>query len=618
MRADAESPATLGAIFSLSGVEFTVWAPKRKSVAVKDVATGETFALQPAERGYFENMLYGMMPQRRYMLVLDGQLERPDPASRSQPEGVHGPSEVFDTTAFIWKDDQWHGIALQDYIIYQVHVGTLSAGGTFPTATEKLARIRDMGFTAVELMPCAQFPGSRGWGHDCVFPYAPHHAYGGPIGLRDLVQEAHRTGLAVIMNLSYPKHGVEGNCLEDFGPYYTDRYFVERGKALNFDGPGSDEVRRFFIENALYWVNDYHIDAIRVTGIENIFDFSANHILRQVATAVHTYAAARDRKIHILGEADLNDVRITMRGEQGGFGFDAQMNLDFHRSLFAFATGRTKGVYADFGKGVQVSEAVRGFVYSGQYSEVRQRSHGSDSIHVPPWHFIATSETAFDIGRRPRGDRLNKLFQPGQHKMAAGLVLLGPQIPLVFQGNEYGEKRSFLYFSDFSDEEVIRKEQETAILKAHAFGLTGQAHNPQAPETCARCKLDSAAPEKDGHIQILRLYKRLVELRKELGIAGCSPDEVEVRFVENLDCLLLFYHRPQAQLLVISNIGASEIMLAEELPEGRWKCIFDSEDDPYGGLGKIFPEEFTEDPETRIVSVPPWAFAVYTRERTDT
>jgi maltooligosyltrehalose trehalohydrolase len=560
-------------------------------------------------------MLYGMMPGRRYLLVLDGEIERPDPASRFQPEGIHGPSEVLDTAAIIWQDEGWRGIELKDYVIYQIHVGTFSPAGTFQGAVDKLTRIRDLGFSAIELMPVAQFPGSRGWGYDCVYPYAPHHAYGGPLGLKILVEEAHKAGLAVIGELAYPRHGVEGNCLEDFGPYYTDRYSVERGKALNFDGPGSDEVRRFIIENTLYWVNDYHFDAIRMSGIEDIFNFSADHILGQIADAVHTYGATRNRLVYVLAEGDLNDVRVTEPREQGGLGFDAQMNPDFHRSLFAFATGRVKGIYRDFGKGAQVADAMRGFAYRGQYSEVRQRSHGSDSAATPPWRFIAASESAVDIGRRPRGERLSKLIAPGQEKMVAGLLMLSPQIPLVFAGNEYGEKRSFLYFSEFTDEEVIRQEREAAIARAQTFGLTGETHNPQAQETFARCKLNSMAHEKDGHIQIIRLYKKLIELRRSWAISGSEPSEVEVRFFDSLNCLLLFYHRPQGELLMIFNIGSSEITLAEELPEGRWRCIFDSEDDMYGGLGKIFPEQFTEVLETRVMTVPPWAFTVYTREK---
>ncbi len=614
MQADTESPAGLGARFVLSGVEFNVWAPERKSVAVKDVATGEVFPLRQAERGYFENMLYGMMPGRRYILVLDESIERPDPASRFQPEGVNGPSEVFDTAAFIWKDEGWRGIELENYIIYQVHVGTLSPAGTLQGAVERLPRIREMGFTAVELMPVAQFAGARGWGHDGVFPYAPHDAYGGPLGLKTFVEEAHKSGLAVVANIIFPRHGAEGNCLEDFAPYYTGRYEVERGRALNFDGPGSDEVRRFFVENALYWVNDYHFDAIRVSGTENVFDATADHVLGQLTQAVHSFAAVRRRAVYVFADSDANSVRMTAARERHGLGFDAQMNQDFHRSLFAFATGRTKGVYDDFGRGAQVAQAVRGFVYRGQYSKVRGRSHGSESASTPPWRFIATSESALDIGRRPRGERLNKLFQPGQEKMVAGLLMLGPQTPLLFQGNEYGEKRPFLYFSDFSDEEVIAHEREAAIARAQTFGLTGETRNPQAQETFTRCKLDLSAPEKDGHIQIARLYQKMIELRKTLGISGCEPGDVEVKFIEKLKCVIIRYH-VQKELLLIFNIGSSEIVLAEELPEGVWECIFDSEDDPYGGLGKIFPEKLTEVPQSRVMSVPPWAFAVYSGEK---
>jgi maltooligosyltrehalose trehalohydrolase len=463
-------------------------------------------------------------------------------------------------------------------------------------------------------MPFAQFPGTRGWGYDCIFPYAPQDTYGGPLGLKTLIEEAHKEGLAVVASLAYPRHGVEGNHLEDFAPYYTDRYNVERGKALNFDGPASDEVRRFFAENALYWVNDYRFDAIRITGVENIFDFGAHHILGQVAGAVHTYAEMHNRLVHVFAEGDLNDIRYTTPRNQGGLGFDAQVNPDFHRSLFTFATGRRKGIYRDFGKGAQVAEAVRGFVYRGQYSEVRRRSHGSDSASVPPRRFIATTESALDVGRRPRGERLNKLFQPGQEKIAAGLLMLSPQIPLLFQGNEYGEKRPFLYFSEFADEDLIRQEREAAIARAQAFGLTGETHNPQAQQTFARCKLDSSAYEKDGHIQTVRLYRKLIELRKNLAVSDCGVSHIETRFFENLKALLIFYHHQEKELLIVFNIGSSEIVLAEELPKGRWKCLFDSEDDEYGGLGKIFPEEFTEAVETRVMSVPPWAFAVYTGE----
>jgi len=613
LRADTESPATLGAIFQLSGVEFCVWAPECDSVAVKDVATGELFSLMKTERGYFENMLYGMMPGRRYMLVLNGKLEKPDPASRCQPEGVLGPSEVFDTTAIIWKDDDWKGIELRDYIIYQTHVGTFTPGGTLATAVEKLPRIKELGFTAVELLPIAQFPGSRGWGFDCVFPYAPHDVYGGPLGLKTFVEEAHLLGLAIVADISFPSCGIEGNCLEEFGPYYTEKYCLDTKKALNLDGPGSDEVRRYLLENVLYWINDYHIDAVKLNGIENFYDFSSDPFIGQLAEAIHTYCAARNRKVFVFAESDLNDIRLTANRDIFGLGLDSQMNPDFHRSLFAFATGRSKGVYEDFGKGLQVAESVRGFVYRGQYSKVRNRSHGTDSASVAPIKFIASSETAVDIGKRPRGDRLNQLFAPGQEKMVAGLLLLSPQVPLVFQGNEYGEKRPFFYFSDFTDEDVIRREREAAVARAAKFGLTGEAHNPQSQQTFARCMLDSAAHEKDGHIQIVRLYKTLIDLRKKLSISDCQPDEINTRFFDKLNCLFIFYKRPDNELFIVFNIGGSEIILAEELPEGEWNCIFDSEDDPYGGLGKIFPEKFDDSVESRVMSVPPWAFAVYKR-----
>ncbi|MCR4426916.1 MAG: malto-oligosyltrehalose trehalohydrolase, partial [Firmicutes bacterium] len=367
----------LGATYLGEGVcGFEVWAPRSRSVQLRLVAPHERLiTITREERGYYRARVRGVEPGTLYYYRLDGELDRPDPASRYQPEGVHGPSMVVDPSAFVWSDGEWRGVAQEDLIIYELHIGTFTSEGTFESAVPKLDALVELGVTAVELMPVAQFPGGRNWGYDGVYPYAVQNSYGGPDGLKRLVDACHRLGLSVYLDVVYNHLGPEGNYLGDFGPYFTDRYRGAWGPALNFDGPESDEVRRFFIQNALYWITEFHMDGLRLDAIHGIIDTSARRFLAELASRVHRTADKIGRTVHLIAESDLNDARVIRPREMGGDGLDAQWNDDFHHSLHSLLTGERDGYYQDFDSLDQLAKAFRsGYVYTGQYSNYRKRS----------------------------------------------------------------------------------------------------------------------------------------------------------------------------------------------------------------------------------------------------
>jgi maltooligosyltrehalose trehalohydrolase len=370
--------ACLGATYSGNGrCRFLVWAPLVSRVDLHVVSPADrTFPLEKDRQGYHRATLDDIGSGSLYFYRLDGERERPDPASRFQSQGIHGPSQVVDLY-FPWEDRDWTGPPLEEYIIYELHVGTFTARGTFNALIPHLDELRDLGITAVELMPVAQFPGSRNWGYDGAYPFAVQDSYGGPEGLKSLVDACHRKGLAVVLDVVCNHLGPEGNHLGDFGPYFTERYKTLWGAALNFDGPYSDHVRRFFIENAVYWMSEFHIDALRLDALHAILDISARPFIEELAASFHEKARQLGRRAYLFGESSANDARLIRQPESGGYGLDAQWNDDFHHSLHTLLTGERAGYYRDFGKIRHLVKAFReGFVYSGQYSEYRRRSHG--------------------------------------------------------------------------------------------------------------------------------------------------------------------------------------------------------------------------------------------------
>ncbi len=488
---------SLGATYYGDGrCRFLVWAPLAERVEIRQLSPQErSAALEKLPQGYHRAVLTDFDPSGRYVYRLykiqaKEPVERPDPASRFQPEGVHGPSQVVDAE-FDWEDADWHGLPLSQYIIYELHVGTFTPAGTFDAVIAHLDELRDIGITAVELMPVAQFPGTRNWGYDGTYPFAAQNSYGGPQGLKRLVNACHRKGLAVILDVVYNHLGPEGNYLRDFGPYFTDFYQTPWGEAVNFDGPYSDDVRRFFMENALYWVEDCHIDALRLDAVHAILDFSARPFLEELARTVHRAAERLNRRIYCIAESALNDTRIIRPRELGGFALDAQWNDDFHHALHALLTGEQTGYYQDFGRLHQLARAWRrGFVYDGQYSGYRQRAHGNSSRNIPAQQLVVFAQNHDQIGNRMLGERLSRLVSFEDLKLAAGLVLLSPFIPLLFMGEEYGETAPFQYFIDHSDPELVNAVREGRRREFAAFGWEEEPPDPQDEATFLRSKLD--------------------------------------------------------------------------------------------------------------------------------
>lgn len=499
------------------GTRFEVWAPRRQTVdvVVKSAGAESTFRLQPAGGGTFAGEVAQAGPGTDYMYRLDGRTDRPDPVSRHQPHGVHGPSRVVDPMAFDWTDDGWRGVDRSDLIVYELHVGTFAPAGTFDGVSDRLGYLRDMGVTAIELMPVAQFPGTRNWGYDGVHPFAPQNSYGGPAGLKRLVDAAHAAGLAVILDVVYNHLGPEGNYLADFGPYFTDHYHTPWGDAVNFDGPDSDDVRRYFADNACYWVSEFHVDGLRLDAVHAIYDFSARHILGELAAGVHEVAAALDRTVHVIAESDLNDPRLVRPPCRGGYAMDAQWSDDFHHAIHAKLTGEGGGYYRDFGSAGDIAKAFADrFVLDGRYSAYRGRRHGAPAGDVPADRFIVCIQNHDQVGNRAAGERLGRLTSFEARKLAAALCLLSPFIPLLFMGEEWGAEEPFLYFVSHGDADLNRRVGEGRRREFAAFGWEDRVPDPGSAESFNRSRLNWDAARSPEQETLRQLYGDLLRIRR--------------------------------------------------------------------------------------------------------
>ena len=487
--------------------EFLVWAPRPDRVEL--VLEDRRIETEELDRGY-RRAVIDVGPGTTYRFA-DGSQELADPASRFQPDGVHGPSAVFDPATFEWSDQAWSGRPLAEYVIYELHVGTFTPEGTLDAVIPRLAELAELGVTAVELMPVAQFPGSRNWGYDGVFPYAVQNTYGGPAALQRLVDAAHAHGLALVLDVVHNHLGPEGNVLGDFGPYFTDRYRTPWGEAVNFDGPGSDEVRRYFVESALRWSSEFHVDALRLDAIHGIVDASAHPFLQQLSEA----ADANDRPLLLIAETDQNDWRVTTGREHGGLGLHAQWSDDFHHALHALITGEREGYFQDFGTLEQLAAAYReGFVIAGDYSRYRGRTFGSSSALIPGERLVIFDQNHDQVGNRFSGDRLSATLTVDRLKLAAAVLLLAPYVPLLFMGEEYGELAPFRYFISHTDPQLVEDVRRGRRGEFAAFGWAEDVPDPQDPATQEISRLDHGLKEKDPHRGILALYRDLLELRR--------------------------------------------------------------------------------------------------------
>ncbi len=595
---------------------FRVWVPDADHVSLVLLGDPErTVPMVPEGRGYHV-LTVGADPGTLYLYELQGGLRRPDPASHFQPEGVDGPSAVVDHTTFSWNDRPWYGLPLRDYVIYEMHVGTFTEEGTFDAVIDHLDELRDLGVTAIEAMPVAQFPGARNWGYDGVFPYAPQDSYGGPAGLRRLVDACHRRGMAFVLDVVYNHLGPEGCYLDDFGPYFTDRYHTPWGRALNFDGAGSDEVRSFFIGNALSWFEDYHVDALRLDAVHAILDTSALPFLEELAIETSELSERLNRRLHLIAESADNDARIIAPRALGGFGLDAQWNDDFHHALYALVTGERTGHYADYGSLSHLARAMRdGYVYQGEYSRYRRRRHGRSSRHRGAERFVVFSRNHDQIGNRMLGDRLTTRISFEEMKLAAGALLLSPYIPLLFMGEEYGETAPFRYFVSHSDPDLVEAIRRGRAEDFAGFGWEGEPPDPQAEETFTASKIDRTLRTKGDHARLWDYYRELLRLRSDIPALGGGKEEMAVSYDERSGLLALHRWSSGDEVVVLLHFGPEEVEVPFPEPRGTWNLIADSTDERWAGPGSQSPALLDATGE-HALRLPPASLLVYRREGT--
>jgi len=566
--------------------EFEVWAPCADSVAV--LLEGDSESAVPMARsqdGYYRLEAAEVAPGTRYRYLLNGNKSRPDPASRFQPEGVHGASEVVDAS-FPWTDHAWVNPPLAEYVFYELHAGTYSSDGTLAGVIPRLSYLFDLGVTAIELMPVAQFPGSRNWGYDGVFPFAVQNSYGGPRALKQLVDTAHAKGLAIVLDVVYNHLGPEGNYLRDFGPYFTGRYKTPWGDALNFDGPDSDEVRRFFIENALYWVRDFHIDGLRLDAIHAIVDSSARPFVQELTHAVHEQARALNRRVHVIAESDLNDIRVVQDAAHDGLGCDALWSDNFHHALHTMLTGERDGYYRDFGTAGQLATAYsEGFVYSGQYSPFRRKRYGNSARGTPGERFVVCTQNHDQVGNRAQGERLSALVDFESLKLAAGAMVLSPYVPLLFMGEEYGETAPFLYFTSHGDcalIEVVRRGRREEFAQ---FSWEGDVPDPQDENTFLRARLTPEPSWTDRQRLLSDFYRELIRLRNEkAALRHLAPEQCHAVAL-NEQTLLIRRWQGASEVVLLLQFSGCMTDITVPLPQGQWVKLLDSAEPRWKGLG---------------------------------
>ena len=592
----------LGACFlGSSGTAFEVWAPTAERVEVllagpgDDPAEGDprTAPLEPHSDGYHRGTVPRVGPGDTYLFRLhraDGTVvDRPDPASRHQPAGVHGPSAVDDPTAFAWTDQGFAARPLHDQVIYELHVGTFSPQGTFDGVATQLDHLSTLGVTTIELMPVAQFPGARNWGYDGVLPYAVQDSYGGPEGLRRLVDAAHAHDIAVILDVVYNHLGPEGNHLDDFGPYFSPRYGTPWGPGLNTDGPQADPVRRYVVEHAVSLVRDHHLDGFRLDAVHGIVDTSAVHLLEELATAVHTEAERIGRPVHLIAESDLCDPRLVRSPQAGGYGLDAQWADDLHHAVHVAITGERDGYYLDYTGLDDLRTMLRDrYVFAGRYSAHRERTVGRPARDVPYDRFVACVQNHDQVGNRMLGERLAELTDLEGCKLAAAALLTSPFVPMLFMGEEYADPAPFRYFVSHSDPDLIDAVRTGRREEFAAFAWQGEAPDPQAQETFDASQLDLSLAHAGGrHTYLHTCYRELIALRRRLDLLH-RPDapDLDVIPVPGRQTLALHRSDGAAAVAVVINAEPDSVEVAIPAAPGMWTVRLDTADARFGGPGR--------------------------------
>jgi maltooligosyltrehalose trehalohydrolase len=506
----------IGLNFDKDGIALLkVWAPKSTLVSVLLEDTAINLNLQKEKHGYWTLRTELIKPGDLYWIILDDE-KLPDPAALSQPNGVHGPSQAVDLLHYVIpNDDKWINYPLNEYLIYELHTGTFSRQGTFEGIIQQLDYLNELGINAIELMPVASFPGTRNWGYDGVFPFAVQESYGGAAGLKALVKACHGKGIAVVLDVVYNHMGPEGNYLPKFGPYFTEQYHTPWGSAINFDDNGCDGVRDYFIENALMWFRDFHIDALRLDAVHAIKDLGAVHILQEISRRTAILSAQTGRIHHLIAESDLNDPRYISDIQNNGLGMDSQWIDEFHHALRVTAGEPKKGYYSDFNGIEDLAKSYKdAYVYTGTFSEERNRTFGKEATGHPGKQFIVFSQNHDQIGNRMLGERSSVLYSPNMQKLMAAAVFSAPFIPMLFMGEEWGSEDPFLYFVSHGDPELVEQVRKGRKDEFAAMHNEGEAPDPQSEETFNRSKLNWKSKEESKHAALFEFYKALIAMRK--------------------------------------------------------------------------------------------------------
>ncbi len=563
----------------------SVWAPAAERVWLHILSPDRVVPLERGRDG-LHRAVVELESGARYRFRLAG-AELPDPASRHQPEGVAGPSAAFDP-AFAWTDGAFRPAPLEQLVIYELHIGTFTRGGTFDAAIERLDRLVELGVNAIEIMPVAEFPGGRNWGYDGVFPWAVQSTYGGPVGLARLVDACHARGIAVLLDVVYNHFGPEGACLPAFGPYFSERHRTGWGAAINFDGPESDEIRRYFIESARYFARDLHIDGFRLDAIHAIVDVSALPFLAELTSSLRELGTELGRHILAIAECDRNDVRVVLPWETaGGFGMDSQWSDDFHHAVHTLLTGESSGYYADYGELRHLARALsHGWVYGGQRSPARRQRHGNSAAAAPGRAFVVCTQNHDQIGNRARGDRLCETISASEQRLAAALLLTAPYVPLLFMGQEVGDRTPFQYFTSHHAPDLVEAVRRGRIAEFASFGWRPEEiPDPQDPATFERSRVSASAEDGEGRA-LFELHRELLRLRREHpALRRLDRDRVEVLCLEADDVLIL--HRwsgatgAEQRALLVASFAREPREVS--LPAGRWRIAIDTEDPRWGG-----------------------------------
>lgn len=570
----------IGAIFSPDGTSFMLWSPAAKKI---EIIINSNFSLFPEmdDEGYWYAFSDRIHPGDKYKIRIDDSKTLPDPASLFQPEGVHGSSQVIDLNSYKWTDTEWKGMP-QYNVFYELHTGIFSKNGDFEGIIGKLEYLKDLGITAIEIMPVAQFPGNRNWGYDGVYPFAVQNSYGGPYALQKLVNTCHQNGLAVILDVVYNHFGPEGNYINEFGPYFTEDYKTPWGKAINFDGPYSDGVRTFYTENMLMWFRDFHIDALRLDAVHAIKDFSTRHIMEEIRDKADELEHITGRKYKLIAELDLNNTRYIKPRECGGYGLDMQWVDEFHHALHSYVTGEHNGYYYDFGDLSQISKTLNDvYVYDGIYSPHRKKSFGNRTDGIPGNRFVVFIQNHDHTGNRMLGERLGNLVDFETLKLLAGIMFISPYVPLLFMGEEYNEQSHFRYFTSHSDEELIENVRKGRKEEFAAFMNENDIQDPQSEDAFNISRPGFDLKGSGG--LMFNYYHELIRLKLNHPVMrDYNRDEVNASQI-NDHAVLLTRKLNENHLIALMNFNKRKLAFQLPIDVSRLKLLIDSAEKKWGG-----------------------------------